>query len=200
MSYTLEALPYAQDALAPHLSAETLDFHYNKHHASYVTKLNSLIGSSDLKSLSIEEITAKGPTNVPAGIYNSAAQTYNHTFYWKSLAPVATRQAAPSEKFNALIVKSFGSFDAFKTKFSDVAAGHFGSGWAWLVQDKATGLLKIVDTHDAVSVIHDTTVKPILVADVWEHAYYIDYRNARPKYIENWWALVNWKFAEDNLV
>ncbi|KAI9331166.1 destroys the superoxide radical which is normally produced within the cells and which are toxic to b [Obelidium mucronatum] len=202
MTYTLEALPYAQDALAPHLSAETLDFHYNKHHASYVTKLNSLIGSSDLKSLSIEEITAKGPTNVPAGIYNSAAQTYNHTFYWKSLAPVASRQgiSAPSEKLNALIVKSFGSFDAFKTKFSDVAAGHFGSGWAWLVQEKATGLLKIVDTHDAVSVIHDSTVKPILVADVWEHAYYIDYRNARPKYIENWWALVNWKFAEENLI
>ncbi|KAJ3031905.1 UNVERIFIED_CONTAM: hypothetical protein HDU68_010864 [Siphonaria sp. JEL0065] len=197
--YKLEALPYAQDALAPHLSAETLDFHYNKHHASYVTRLNSII-TSDLKSLSIEEITAKGPTKVPAGIYNSAAQTYNHTFYWKSLAPVASRQAAPSEKLNALIVKSFGSFDAFKTKFNEVAAGHFGSGWAWLVQDVTTGLLKIVETHDAVSVIHDANLKPILVADVWEHAYYIDYRNLRPKYLENWWALVNWKFAESNLI
>ncbi|KAJ3188108.1 hypothetical protein HDU82_004098, partial [Entophlyctis luteolus] len=168
------------------------------HHASYVAKLNTLIGSSDLKSLTIPEIVAKGPANVPAGIYNSAAQTYNHTFYWNSLAPVATRQAAPSEKLLALITKSFGSFDAFKTKFSDVAAGHFGSGWAWLVQDKASGLLKIVDTHDAVSVLHDSSVKPILVCDVWEHAYYIDYRNARPKYIENWWGLVNWKFAEAN--
>ncbi|KAJ3384444.1 hypothetical protein HDU84_002920 [Entophlyctis sp. JEL0112] len=198
MSYTLKPLPFPQDALAPLVSAETLDFHYNKHHAGYVAKLNTLITSSDLKSLSISEIVAKGPANVPAGIYNCAAQTYNHTFYWNSLAPVATRQAAPSEKLLALITKSFGSFDAFKAKFSDVAAGHFGSGWAWLVQDKASGLLKIVDTHDAVSVLHDSSVKPILVCDVWEHAYYIDYRNARPKYVESWWGLVNWKFAEAN--
>ncbi|KAI8608094.1 superoxide dismutase [Chytriomyces sp. MP71] len=198
--YVLPALPYAKDALAPHISAETVDFHYGKHHAGYVTKLNSIV-PAELKSLSIEQITAKGPANVPAGVYNSAAQTFNHTFYWNSLAPVATRQGAssPSSKLHALIDKSFGSFDAFKAKFSEHAAGHFGSGWAWLVLDKASGLLKIVETHDAVSVLHDDGVKPILVCDVWEHAYYIDYRNARPSYVENFWKLVNWKFAESNL-
>ncbi|KAJ3266300.1 hypothetical protein HDU77_001789 [Chytriomyces hyalinus] len=196
--YTLPPLPYANDALAPLISKETVDFHYGKHHASYVTKLNSIVGD-DLKALSIEQITAKGPAAVPGGVYNSAAQTYNHTFYWKSLAPVAGRQDAPSAKLNDLIAKSFGSFDAFKTKFSDVAAGHFGSGWAWLVQNKTTGLLEIKDTHDAVSVIHDSNLTPVLVCDVWEHAYYIDHRNARPNYIATWWKLVNWKFAESNV-
>ncbi|KAJ1548452.1 hypothetical protein HK405_003143 [Cladochytrium tenue] len=204
MAFTLPPLPYALDALAPHLSKETLDFHYNKHHASYVTKLNALAGSApSLQALSLDDVVRKGPgpaSGLPAGAYNSAAQTWNHTFYWNSLAPNPTgAPTKPSEKLAALIDKSFGSFDAFKQKFSDVAAGHFGSGWAWLVQDKASGLLKIVDTHDAVSAFSDPSVTPILTCDVWEHAYYIDFRNARPKYIEAWWTLVNWKFAESNV-
>ncbi|KAJ3330496.1 hypothetical protein HDU76_005525 [Blyttiomyces sp. JEL0837] len=177
--------------------------HYGKHHQAYVTKLNQLAAGTPLKDQSLDEIVAKGPSGgLPAGVYNSAAQTWNHTFYWKSLTPVAQGAGPnnqPSDKLKALIEKSFGSFDAFKTKFSDSAAGHFGSGWAWLVQDKATGLLKIVDTHDAVSAFSDASVTPILTCDVWEHAYYIAYRNARPKYIESWWHLANWKFAEANV-
>ncbi|KAJ3219187.1 hypothetical protein HDU67_002183 [Dinochytrium kinnereticum] len=198
MAYTLTALPYALDALAPAISAETLDFHYNKHHASYVTKLNTLVASSPLKDSSIEEIVKKDRSTLPAGVYNSAAQAWNHSFYWESLAPLKENVHTPSERMAALITKSFGSYDAFKTKFTDAAAGHFGSGWAWLVQEKSTGLLKVIDTHDAVSALSDPTVTPILTCDVWEHAYYIDFRNARPEYIKTWWSLVNWSFAEKN--
>ena len=159
MSYTLPPLPYALDALAPVISAETLDYHYNKHHAGYVTKLNALVlNNASLKDVSLDALLLKDRSTLPAGVYNCAAQTWNHTFYWKSLTapkPAGTANL-PSEKLNGLIVKSFGSFDAFKKSFSDVAAGHFGSGWAWLVQDKATGLLKIVETHDAVSAFSGT--------------------------------------------
>ncbi|KAJ3317468.1 Fibronectin type III and SPRY domain-containing protein 1 [Blyttiomyces sp. JEL0837] len=201
--FTLAPLPYALGALAPYISAETLDYHYNKHHASYVAKLNSLLqNDTKLRSLSILEIIRKDPKSLPAGVYNSAAQAWNHEFYWKSLTPpisVAAATPVPSPRMNALITKSFGSYDAFKQKFSDVAAGHFGSGWAWLVQDKKTGLLKITETHDAVSAASDPSVIPVLTCDVWEHAYYIDYRNVRAKYIESWWKLVNWKFAESNV-
>ncbi|KAI9332005.1 destroys the superoxide radical which is normally produced within the cells and which are toxic to b [Zopfochytrium polystomum] len=194
MTFVLPPLPYSLDALAPHLSAETLDFHYNKHHASYVAKLNSIAAANPaVAAQTLDAIVKGGPSPaLPAGTYNSAAQTWNHTFYWHSLAPNPSGEARkPSEKLEALIAKSFGSYDAFKQKFSDAAAGHFGSGWAWLVQDKASGLLKIVDTHDAVSAASDATITP--------HAYYIDFRNARPKYIETWWKLVNWQFAESNV-
>jgi superoxide dismutase, Fe-Mn family len=201
MSFKLEPLPYAQDALAPHISAETLDFHYNKHHAGYVTKLNSLAtGNAAIEGKSLDDLVSSDPKSLPAGVYNSAAQTWNHTFYWKCLAPPSQGGgSAPSEALLKEINKAFGSYDAFVKKFSDVAAGHFGSGWAWLVLDKATGSLKIVDTHDAGCVLTDPNLKPLLTCDVWEHAYYIDYRNARAKYIESWWKLVNWKFAEANL-
>ncbi|KAJ3196943.1 hypothetical protein HK101_006992 [Irineochytrium annulatum] len=208
-------LPYSLDALSPNISAETLDFHYNKHHASYITKLNALSGSTPLKDLTIEEIVKKDKASLPAGAYNAAAQAWNHTFYWDSLAPLSQDVHKPSEKLTALINKSFGSYDAFKTKFSEVAAGHFGSGWAWLVQDNASGNLKVIETHDAVSPLSgmwspssemsyeytriDPSVTAVLTCDVWEHAYYIDYRNARPKYVENWWGLVNWQFAEKNI-
>ncbi|KAJ3111169.1 hypothetical protein HDU96_005930 [Phlyctochytrium bullatum] len=198
-TFTLTPLPYSLDALAPAISAETLDFHYNKHHASYVTKLNGLVGSTPLKDLSLDEIVKKDKATLPAGVYNSAAQAWNHSFYWESLAPLSKPVHTPSDKVNSLLVKSFGSYDAFKTKFTEVAAGHFGSGWAWLVQDKATGLLKVVDTHDAGSALSDASVTPVLTCDVWEHAYYIDFRNARPEYIKTWWSLVNWEFAEKNI-
>ena len=156
MALTLPPLPYALDALAPHLSKETLDFHYNKHHAGYLAKLNTLIASNpSLQASTLEDLVKKGPAaGLPTGVYNCAAQTYNHTFYWNSLRPNPQGETnMPSEKLAALITKSFGSFEAFKAKFSEVAAGHFASGWAWLVQDKASGLLKVVDTHDAASAL-----------------------------------------------
>jgi Fe-Mn family superoxide dismutase len=197
--HTLPALPYSLDALSPHISKETLDFHYNKHHQTYVTKLNALVeGNSNLSKRSLIELVSSDARNLPAGVYNNAAQIWNHTFYWNSLTP-PSKFTKPSSSFVELINKSFGSFDNFKNKFSDVAAGHFGSGWAWLVLDTSTGLLKIIDTHDAVCPLSLKNIKPLLTCDVWEHAYYIDYRNARPKYVSAWWNLVNWKFAEQNL-
>jgi Fe-Mn family superoxide dismutase len=206
MSFKLEPLPYAQNALEPHISGETVDFHYNKHHAAYVTKLNAAVsGNSTLEKKSLTEIVSSDPKSFPAGVYNNAAQTWNHTFYWNSLAPPYAKGGngggVPTGNLANLINKSFGSFDEFKKKFSDSAAGHFGSGWAWLCLDSKDGLLKIVDTHDAFNplAIDGGHLKPLLTCDVWEHAYYIDYRNLRPKYIEGWWNLVNWKFAEKNL-
>lgn len=200
MPFTLPPLPYGLDALAPHISQETLDFHYNKHHAGYVTKLNGLVANNKaLESRSLADLVSSDPKSLPAGVYNNAAQIWNHTFYWSSLAsPSAGGGGQPGEALLTAITQSFGSFDEFKTQFSNVAAGHFGSGWAWLVLDKSSGKLRIVDTHDAGNPTVDSNLKPLLTCDVWEHAYYIDYRNARPKYIEAWWSLVNWKFAEAN--
>ncbi|KAJ3098428.1 Superoxide dismutase [Phlyctochytrium planicorne] len=197
--FALSPLPYALSALAPYISAETLEFHYGKHHAGYITKLNSLVEGTSLKSLSIEEILRKDRSTLPAGVYNSAAQAWNHTFYWKSMTTPAESAKGPSPKLKKLLTDSFGSEQAFRQKFSDVAAGHFGSGWAWLVQDNKTGLLKITETHDAVSAYSDSSVTPIITCDIWEHSYYIDYRNNRAKYVESWWKIVNWKFAEDNV-
>ena len=139
-----------QDALAPHISAETLDFHYNKHHAAYVTKLNAAVANTDLEKQSLTHLVSQAPSSLPKGVYNNAAQAWNHTFYWNSLAPVSSGGGGkPSGGLAAAIDKDFGSFDAFKAKFSEAAGGHFGSGWAWLVQEKNSGNLKIVDTHDA---------------------------------------------------
>ncbi|KAI9140816.1 superoxide dismutase [Paraphysoderma sedebokerense] len=202
MSHKLSALPYSLDALAPLISAETLDYHYNKHHAGYLTKMNAAIDNTPLKDLTLDEIIKKKDTpSVSAGVYNCAAQVWNHTFYWNSMRPAVDGNApAADSQINKLITKSFGSFDDFKTKFSSAAGGHFGSGWAWLVQDVGTGALKIVDTHDAGCAINDPSVTPILTCDVWEHAYYIDFRNNRAKYVDSWWKLVNWDFAEKNLM
>ncbi|KAI8848673.1 iron-containing superoxide dismutase [Chytridium lagenaria] len=199
MVFALSPLPYALNALAPLISAETLDFHYNKHHAGYITKLNSIVEGTSLKSLSLEQILRKDRSTLPAGVYNSAAQAWNHSFYWKSLTTPTESAKGPSPRLKSLIERSFGSEQNFRKQFSDVAAGHFGSGWAWLVQDNSSGLLKVTDSHDAVSAYSDTTVTPVLTCDVWEHAYYIDFRNNRAKYIDTWWKLVNWKFAEDNI-
>ncbi|MEQ9324987.1 MAG: superoxide dismutase [Polyangiaceae bacterium] len=191
MSITLPELPYAKDALAPHISNETLEFHYGKHHAGYVKKLNAAIESdSSLAGKSLEDLikTQKG------GVFNNAAQIWNHTFYWNSMSPNGGGE--PSGAIAEAINKSFGSFSDFKEKFSAAAGGHFGSGWAWVV--KEGDKLAIVDTHDAGNPLTEGK-KPVLTCDVWEHAYYIDYRNARPDYISAWWNLVNWDFASKNL-
>lgn len=190
MVFKLPELPYAKDALAPHISAETLEYHYGKHHQTYVTNLNNLTQDNDLSSKSLEELikTQKGP------VFNNAAQIWNHTFYWHSLSP--TGGGEPTSVLADAIISSFGSFTAFKEQFSKAAVGQFGSGWAWLVKD-ASGKLAIEATGNADCPLQ-TGKTPILTCDVWEHAYYIDYRNARPKYVEAWWNLVNWDFALSN--
>lgn len=190
MAFTLPELPYSKDALAPHISERTLDFHHGKHHNAYVTKLNAAIEGTDLAKKSLEDLikTQKG------GVFNNAAQVWNHTFYWNSMAPKGGGE--PSGPIAEAINGAFGSFAAFKEKFSAAAAGHFGAGWAWLVVDG--GKLAIAETHDAGNPLTDGK-KPVLTCDVWEHAYYLDYQNARPNYIEAWWNLINWGFANKNL-
>ncbi|MCG9875283.1 MAG: superoxide dismutase [Fe] [Leptospiraceae bacterium] len=190
MEHKLPELPYAKNALAPTISEETLEFHYGKHHQAYVTNLNNLIKGGEFENSSLEDIIKKSS----GGIFNNAAQVWNHTFYWHSLAPNAGGE--PSGKIGEAINKSFGSFAAFKEKFSASAVGNFGSGWTWLVK-KEDGSLEIVNTSNAGCPIKDG-LNALLTIDVWEHAYYVDYRNARPKYVEAFWNLVNWKFAEEN--
>ncbi|MFZ5802632.1 MAG: superoxide dismutase [Candidatus Omnitrophota bacterium] len=191
MAFELPRLPYATDALVPHLSKETLEFHYGKHHQAYVTKLNALTEGKPEAKRSLEEIvlSSSGP------VFNNAAQVWNHTFYWQCLRPQGGGE--PRGAIGEAIKKQFGSFADFKQKFSDAAANLFGSGWAWLVKNPA-GALEIVQTSNAANPM-TTKLKPILTCDVWEHAYYIDYRNLRPKYIESFWNLVNWDFAESQL-
>ncbi len=191
MSYELPELPYAKDALSPHISAETLDYHHGKHHAAYTNKLNAMLPGSGFEEASLDDIIKKAE----GGLFNQAAQYFNHSFYWKCLSP--NGGGAPTGAIADAINESFGSFDGFKEAFTQAAAGHFGSGWAWLVRN-ADGKLEVTSTHDAGCPIRDGA-KPILTCDVWEHAYYIDYRNARPKYIEAFWNLVNWDFANENL-
>ena len=190
MKHVLMTLPYALDALEPMMSKETLEFHYGKHHQTYVNNLNKLIENTKYENLSLVEIIA----DAEGGIFNNAAQVYNHDFFWNGLTPT---QKAISSKIEASLVETFGSIDEFKKEFTAKAVGHFGSGWAWLVQDE-NGKLKIVTTVNAQTPLGDK-LKPLLVCDVWEHAYYIDVRNARPSYLENFWKLVNWDFVEDNL-
>ncbi len=192
MAFELPQLPYAMDALKPHISAETLEYHHGKHHAAYVNNLNNLIKGTPNENKSLEDIIKSAPAG---GLFNNAAQHFNHSFYWKSLAPKAG--GAPKGPVADAITKAFGSFDEFKKKFSEAATTHFGSGWAWLVR-KSDGSLAIEATHDAGTPLTAGS-KPIITCDVWEHAYYIDYRNARPKYVEAFWNLVNWEFANQNL-
>lgn len=193
MTFILAALPYAMNELAPHISEETLQYHYGKHHQTYVVNLNKLVSAdASLAGKSLNEImlVAKGP------VYNNAAQVWNHNFYWKSMAPKAGGE--PTGAIAAAIDRDFGSFEEFKKQFSAAAVGHFASGWAWLVQTKE-GKLSIVDTHDAGNPLKDGTGSPLLTCDVWEHAYYVDYRNARAKYVDAWWNVINWEFANHNL-
>jgi len=193
MSFTLPELPWSKDALAPFISEETINFHYGKHHQGYVTKLNTLVKDTPKASSTLEDLIK---TEAAGPIFNCAAQTWNHTFYWQSMGPNAGGE--PTGPVKDAIVASFGDWASFRKQFSDAAAGHFGSGWAWLVLDPTDRKLKVVQTHDAACPIKDGKI-PILTCDVWEHAYYIDYRNDRPKYVETWWNTVNWKFANQNI-
>ncbi|MDO9104657.1 MAG: superoxide dismutase [Fe] [Methylovulum sp.] len=190
MAFELPALPYAKNRLIPYISEETLEYHYGKHHQTYVTNLNNLVPGTEFEGLSLEEIIMKSS----GGIFNNAAQVWNHTFYWNSLAPNAGGQ--PSGALADAINATFGSFDKFKEDFTKCAVTTFGSGWAWLVKN-ADGSLALVSTSNAACPL-TTGQTPLLTCDVWEHAYYIDYRNARPAYLEAFWALVNWDFAAAN--
>jgi Fe-Mn family superoxide dismutase len=192
MAFELPALPYAKDALAPHISAETLDFHHGKHHNTYVTNLNNLVPGTEFEGKTLEDIikTSTG------GIFNNAAQIWNHTFYWHSLSP--NGGGAPTGAVADAINKTWGSFDKFKEEFNKMAVGNFGSSWTWLVK-KADGSLAIVNTSNAATPITEAGVTPLITVDLWEHAYYIDFRNLRAKYLEAFWALVNWEFANTNL-
>ena len=191
MAIELPALPYAKDALAPHISEETLEFHYGKHHQTYVTKLNGLIPGTEFEGKSLEDIvkTSSG------GVFNNAAQIWNHTFYWNCLSPNGGGEAtgAVADAINV----AFGSFEKFKEEFTTSAINNFGSSWTWLVK-KADGSVAIVNTSNAATPLTDDSVTPILTVDLWEHAYYIDYRNARPAYMDAFWNLVNWEFVNAN--
>ncbi len=191
MEHTLPALPYAKNALAPHISEETLEFHYGKHHQTYVTNLNNLIKGTEFETSSLEEIIKKSA----AGIYNNAAQIWNHTFLWSSMKP--NGGGAPTGPLADAINAKWGSFEDFKKAFQTSAVGNFGSGWTWLVK-KADGSVDIVNMGAAGTPL-TTGDKALLTIDVWEHAYYIDYRNARPKYVETFLtSLANWDFASAN--
>lgn len=191
MTFKLPELPYAKNALSPHMSEETLEFHYGKHHNAYVNNLNNLIKETKFEKMSLEEIilSSEGP------IFNNAAQIWNHTFFWNSLSPQGGGN--PSGKISDLINNSWGSFDKFSEEFTKSATGNFGSGWTWLVLGK-TGKLEIINTSNAQTPITQE-LKPLLTLDIWEHAYYIDYRNERPKFIKAFWSLVNWEFANRGL-
>lgn len=191
MAFELPALPYARDALAPHISAETIDFHFGKHHQTYLTNLNNLVAGTEFESMSLEEVIRASS----GGLFNNAAQVWNHTFYWNSLSPGGGGE--PAGRLAEAIVKSFGSFAAFKEEFTKVAIGTFGSGWAWLVE-RPDGSLGIVSTSNAATPLTGPD-RPLLTCDVWEHAYYVDYRNARVKYVEAFWNLVNWEFAASQM-
>jgi superoxide dismutase, Fe-Mn family len=191
MAIELPALPYARDALEPHISAETIDYHYGKHHQAYVTNLNNQIKGTDYEGKDLETIirTSSG------GMFNNAAQVWNHTFYWNCLSPKGGGE--PTGKLADAINAAFGSFAEFKEKFSQTAITTFGSGWAWLVQ-RPDGSLALVSTSNAATPLTGED-RALLTCDVWEHAYYVDYRNARPKYVEAFWNLVNWDFVASQM-
>jgi superoxide dismutase, Fe-Mn family len=192
MEHKLPPLPFAVDALAPHMSKETFEYHYGKHHQAYVTNLNNLIKGTEYESLDLEAIVRKAPAG---GIFNNAAQVWNHSFFWNCLKPGGG--GAPSGALAAAIDRKWGSFDDFKKAFQASAVGNFGSGWTWLVK-KADGSVDIVNPGNAGTPL-TTADKALLTVDVWEHAYYIDYRNARPKFVETFLgSMVNWDFAAKN--
>lgn len=191
MEHQLPPLPYAYDALAPHLSKETLEYHHDKHHQTYVTNLNNLIKGTEYENLDLEGIIKKAPAG---GLFNNAAQVWNHTFYWNCLTPNSHGQ--PTGELAEAINQAFGSFDKFKEEFTKTSVGTFGSGWGWLVKN-ADGSLALMSTSNAGTPMTDGKTA-LLTCDVWEHAYYIDYRNARPKYLEAFWQLVNWEFVAKN--
>ncbi|MFZ4077341.1 MAG: superoxide dismutase [Legionellaceae bacterium] len=191
MTFHLPELPYSMDALAPYISKETLEYHYGKHHQAYVTNLNKLVAGTPFETMTLEAIIQQSS----AGIFNNAAQVWNHTFYWSCLSPQGG--AEPTGKLALAIQKSFGTFAAFKEQFTQAALTTFGSGWAWLVEDEQHQL-KIISTSNAGCPL-TMGLTPLLTCDVWEHAYYIDYRNLRPDYLSAFWNLVHWAFVEENL-
>jgi len=192
MAFELPQLPYAMDALAPHISQETLEFHYGKHHQTYVTNLNNLVAGTEFEGQSLERVVERST----GGVFNNAAQIWNHTFYWNSLSP--NGGGNPTGALANAITEAFGSIDNFKAEFEKCAVTTFGSGWAWLVKN-SDGSLALVSSSNAGCPLTDGQT-PLLTCDVWEHAYYIDYRNARPQYLKAFWALVNWDFAARNFV
>ena len=192
MAFELPALPYAINALEPHISQETLEYHHGKHHNTYVVNLNNLVPGTEFEGKSLEEIIKTSS----AGIFNNAAQIWNHTFYWHCLSPNGGGE--PTGDLAAAINKAFGSFAEFKDAFTKSAIGNFGSSWTWLVK-RADGSLAIVNTSNAGCPLTEAGTTPLLTVDLWEHAYYIDFRNLRPKYMETFWTLVNWEFAAKNL-
>jgi len=187
--FTLPALPYAHDALEPHISKNTIEFHYGKHHQTYVDNLNKLVVGTEFENSTLEEIVLKSS----GGIFNNAAQVWNHTFYWNCLSPKAGGE--PKGKLMEAIIYEFGSFNAFREKFTNMSVTLFGSGWCWLVKN-SEGKLEIVQTSNAENPIRQGKT-PILVCDVWEHAYYLDKQNKRPAYMDSFWQLVNWKNIEE---
>ncbi len=191
MAIDLPPLPWARDALAPHISAETIDYHYGKHHQAYVTNLNNQIKGTEFEGLGLEDIIRKAS----GGMFNNAAQIWNHTFYWNCLKPNGGGE--PSGRLADAINKAFGGFAQFKDEFTKTSVGTFGSGWGWLVQ-RPDGSLALASTSNAGTPITGAD-RPLLTCDVWEHAYYIDYGNARPKYVEAFWSLVNWEFAASQM-
>ena len=196
MPYTLPELPYAKDALAPHITPEAFSFHHGKHHNAYVNNLNTFLSGHKLADVSVEECIKRieeVDASARTKIFNNAAQHYNHSFYWKSLRPKSSN--GPGGAFLEAINKTFGSLDALKDTFTKESVGHFGAGWGWLVKDK--GALKVVSTHDAGTPLTSGQT-PLLTCDVWEHAYYIDYRNRRPDFIAAFWNIVNWDFVAKN--
>jgi len=188
--HTLPELPYPRNALEPHISEETLNFHYGKHHATYVDKLNNQIEGTEFADASLEDIIAKAN----GGIFNNGAQVWNHTFYWNCLSPEGGGE--PDGDFSEKLISVFGSFNAFKEQFNEAATGNFGSGWTWLCATGDSGL-EIVNTSDAGNPMTNEKI-PLLTCDMWEHAYYIDHRNSRPQYLEAFWKLVNWDFVAGN--
>lgn len=190
MAFTLPDLPFSKDALKPHISEEAFEYHHGKHHAAYVNNLNKLIEGTEFEQMTLENIIL----NSEGGIFNNSAQSWNHTFFWNSLSP--NGGGIPKGALFDEIIKSFASFEDFKTKFTDSAITLFGSGWVWLVKNP-DGTLEIVQTQNAGTPL-TVGKKPIITLDVWEHAYYIDYRNARPKFVEAFWEIVNWDFALKN--
>ena len=190
MQHQLPPLPYALDALQPHISKETLEFHYGKHHQAYVTNLNNLVKGTEFETAGLEQIIRKSS----GGIFNNAAQVWNHTFYWNCLAPRAGGE--PKGPLAEAVSRKFGSFGSFKEAFSKSAVGNFGSGWTWLVK-KADGSVDLANTSNAATPLTGPD-KPLLTCDVWEHAYYVDYRNRRPDYVAAFWNVVNWEFAAKN--
>lgn len=191
MAHTLPALPFAKDALEPHISAETFEYHHDKHHAAYVTNLNNLIPGTEFEDKSLEEIVTSAPAG---GIFNNAAQVWNHTFYFNCMGPDAGGE--PTGALADAITETFGSFAEFKEKFSTSAVTNFGSGWTWLVKN-ADGALEIVNTANAGCPL-TAGLTPLLTIDVWEHAYYVDKRNARPAYVASFWEVINWDFVAGN--